>query len=71
MVLTAAAYVLLQTLAATACAASQVSTLRERFIKLGSRVTSSARRIVLHLPSAFPWLAVWGAAALVLGARAG
>jgi len=75
VVLTAAAYVLLQELrrhlATTACAASQVGTLRERLLKLGARVTVSARRIVLHLPSAFPWLAVWQAAALALGARGG
>jgi hypothetical protein len=75
VVLTAAAYVLLQELrrhlAATACAGSQVGTLRERLIKLGARVSVSARRIVLHLPSAFPWLAIWQAAALARGARAG
>ena len=75
VLLTAAAYVLLQDLrrhlASTACATSQVSTLRERLIKLGTRVSVSARRIVLHLPSAFPWFAVWQAAALALGARGG
>ncbi|HYM90493.1 MAG TPA: IS1380 family transposase [bacterium] len=75
VVLTAAAYVLLQELrrhlAATACAGSQVGTLRERLLKLGTRVSVSARRIVLHLPSAFPWLVVWQAVALALGARAG
>jgi hypothetical protein len=75
VLLTAAAYVLLQelrrALAATPCAASQVETLRERLIKLGTRVRVSARRIVLHLPGAFPWLAVWQAAALALGARGG
>jgi hypothetical protein len=67
VLLTAAAYVLLRELgrhlASTACAASQVGTLGERLLKLGARVTVSARRIVLHLPSAFPWLAVWQAAA--------
>ncbi len=75
VLLTAAAYVLLQGLrqhlAATACAGSQVGTLRERLLKLGTRVSVSARRIVLHLPTAFPWLAVWQAVALALGARAG
>jgi len=62
VLLTSAAYVLLQELrnhlAATACGDSQVSTLRERLLKLEARVTVSARRIVFHLPSAFPWLAV-------------
>jgi len=58
VLLTAAAYVLLQALrarlAATPAASYQVSTLRERLFKLGTRVQVSARRIVLHLPSAFP-----------------
>ena len=75
VLLTAAAYVLLQALrqrlAATPAAGLQVSTLRERLFKLGARVQVSARRIVLHLPSAFPWLALWQAVALALGARPG
>lgn len=75
VLLTAAAYVLLQALrerlAATPAATLQVSTLRERLFKLGVRVQVSARRIVLHLPSAFPWLALWQAVALALGASPG
>lgn len=75
VLLTAAAYVLLQALrqhlAATPCAGSQVGTLRERLLKLGTRVSVSARRIVLHLPTTFPWLAAWTTVALALGARAG
>ena len=75
VLLTAAAYVLLQALrlrlAATPAASYQVGTLRERLFKLGARVQVSARRIVLHLPSAFPWLALWQAVALALGARPG
>jgi hypothetical protein len=74
VLLTAAAYVLLQALRrhlAAAGPAPQVGTLRERLVKLGARVTVSARRIVLHLPAAFPWLAAWQAVALALGARAG
>lgn len=75
VLLTAAAYVLLQALrlrlAATPAATYQVDTLRERLFKLGARVQVSARRIVLHLPSAFPWLALWQAVALALGARPG
>lgn len=73
--LTAAAYVLLQglraRLATTPAATFQVPTLRERLFKLGARVQVSARRIVLHLPSAFPWLALWQAVALALGGRSG
>lgn len=74
VLLTAAAYVLLQDLRrhlAPAGPAPQVGTLRERLVKLGTRVSVSARRIVLHLPTAFPWLAAWQAVALALGARAG
>jgi hypothetical protein len=75
VLLTAAAYVLLQTLrqrlATTPAGTLQVGTLRERLFKLGVRVQVSARRIVLHLPSAFPWLALWQTVALALGARAG
>ncbi len=73
VLLTAAAYVLLQTLRQqiATSAVPQVSTLRERLIKLGTRVSVSARRIVLHLPSAFPWLALWQAVALALGASPG
>jgi hypothetical protein len=52
-------------------ATSQVGTVRERLIKPGTRVSVSARRTVLHLPSAFPWLALWQAVALALGTRTG
>ena len=55
----AAAYVLMQHLrshaAGTSCARAQVSTLRERLIKLGAWIEVSVRRIVLHLPSSYPF----------------
>jgi hypothetical protein len=58
VILTAAAYVLMQEmrlhLATTHWARAQVSTLRERFLKLGTQVVVSVRRIVLHLPRSFP-----------------
>ena len=58
VVLTAAAYVLMQEmhlhLARARHARAQVSTLRERFLKLGAQVVVSVRRIVLHLPRSFP-----------------
>jgi hypothetical protein len=38
------------------CATAQVSTLRERFLKLGVWVERSVRRIVLHLLQSFPYL---------------
>ncbi|MEP7028109.1 MAG: transposase, partial [Candidatus Eisenbacteria bacterium] len=52
-------------------ARAQVSTLRERLLKLGVRVVVSVRRIVLHLPAAFPFQASWRRVAGQLGARAG
>jgi hypothetical protein len=59
VLMTAAAYVLMQELrlglAGTASARAQVSTLRDRFLKIGARVVGSVRRIVLHLPRSFPY----------------
>ena len=58
MLLTLAAYVLFQELRpgrqGTACADAQVTTLRERLLKLAVWVERSVRRIVLHLPRRFP-----------------
>jgi hypothetical protein len=56
---------------AAAGAGAQVVTLRERLIKLGVWITRSARRIVLHLPRACPWLEPWRQLARAVGARAG
>jgi hypothetical protein len=75
VLLTAAAYVLMQELrlraARTACARVQVSGLRERLLKLGAQVVVSVRRIVLHLPTATPDLDAWRRIALALGASPG
>ena len=75
VLLTAAAYLLLQELrlqaAHTGWARAQVSTLREQVLKLGAHVVVSVRRIVLHLPAAFPFHDDWQRLALALGARAG
>lgn len=75
VLLTAAAYVLMQELrlraARTACARTQVTGLRERLLKLGVQVVVSVRRIVLHLPTATPELRAWRQIALALGARTG
>jgi hypothetical protein len=58
VLLTAAAYVLMQEirlhLRSTRHARAQVWTLRERFLKLGTQVVTSVRRILLHLPSSYP-----------------
>lgn len=75
VLLTAAAYVLMQELrlraARTACARAQVTWLRDRLLKLGAHVVVSVRRIVLHLPTATPDLDAWRQIALALGARSG
>lgn len=75
VLLTAAAYVLMQELRLrgerTACAHAQVSTLRERLLKLGVSVVTSVRRIVLHLPISTPFVDAWRHIALALGARTG
>jgi hypothetical protein len=75
VLLTAAAYVLMQELrlqaAHTSCARAQVWTLRERLLKLGARVLGSVRRVVIHLPASFPFLSTFRQVALALGASPG
>jgi hypothetical protein len=72
VLLALAAYVLFQELrrraVKTACADAQITTLRERLIKLAVWVERSARRIVLHLPLTFPWLPTWRQLARAVGA---
>jgi Transposase DDE domain group 1 len=72
VLLTAAAYVLYQELRLGArvgeFASAQVSTLRERLLKLGVWVDASVRRIVLHLPDSFPYLNEWLRIARSVGA---
>ena len=73
VLLTAAAYVLMQELrlraARTAYARTQVTGLRERLLTLGGHVVVSVRRIVLHLPTSTPALHAWRHIALALGAH--
>lgn len=61
VLLTAAAYVLLQELRlaarGTLCENAQVDTLRLRLLKIGARVVVSVRRVLLHGPQPYPWLA--------------
>lgn len=75
VLLTAAAYVLMQEIrtaaARTSLARAQVGTLRERLFKLGVEVVVSVRRIVLHLPAAFPFRDEWRDVAVALGAEPG
>lgn len=75
VLLTAAAYVLMQELrlraARTDCARAQVWILRERLLKLGARVLVSVRRVVVHLPASFPFLSTFRKVALSFGALSG
>jgi hypothetical protein len=75
VLLTAAAYVLMQELrlraARTALARTQVTGLRDRLLKLGVQVVVSVRRIVLHLPTSTADVAAWRHIALALGACTG
>ena len=72
VLLTLAAYLLFQELrrraAGTALADAQVTTLRDRLLKLAVWVERSVRRIVLHLPLTCPWLPTWRRIARAVGA---
>lgn len=72
VLLTVAAYIVFQALQThtpgTVCADAQVSTLRERLLKLAVWIKGSARRIVLQLPRTYPWLTAWRQIALAVGA---
>lgn len=72
VLITAAAYVLMQEVRGaargTACERAQVSTLRDRLIKLGAWIETSVRRIVLHLPKGAPHRCEWLHIARSLGA---
>jgi len=63
VLLTAAAYALMQEIRLSAkrttLARAQVDRLRICLIKLGAHVEVSVRRIVLHLPRAFPFIDAW------------
>lgn len=72
VLLTAAAYVLMQELrrraARTTCARAQVPRLRQALITIGVHVVRSVRRIVLHFPRSHPDAATWTHLARTLGA---
>jgi hypothetical protein len=75
VLLTAAAFVLMQEIRLHAkhsgCARAQVSTLRERLLKIGVWIEVSVRRIVLHFPASHPFKQDWGRLAVALGATPG
>lgn len=70
--LTAAAYAIYQQLRyearGTVCERNQVSTLRERLIKLAVTVRETVRRILLEAPKAYAWLSAWRRVAVRVGA---
>lgn len=72
VMMTAAAYVLMQTLrcplAKTSLARKQVESLRLMLLKIGARVTSSVRRTVIHMAGNHPWYEEWIVAARAWGA---
>ncbi len=63
LLLHAAAYVLMQAmrklLAGTELARAQVNTLRLYLLKVGARIRETVRRVLVQLPSAYPWLDLW------------
>jgi hypothetical protein len=75
VLMTAAAYVLMQEwrlrAARTDGARAQVSTLRERLLKLGAYGVTSGRRVVIPLPLSFPFLASFRKIALSFGTLSG
>jgi hypothetical protein len=72
VLLTAAAYVVLQELrrhaTRTIYARAQITTLRERLVKIGVQVVASARRFVLHFPRACADREAWTVIARRVGA---
>ena len=72
VLLSAAAYVIFQALQsfarATGLGSAQVWTLREQLVKIAVWVERSVRRIVLHLPNAFPGRDTWRGLAKALTA---
>ena len=72
VILTAAAYALMQELRlqakGTSCEGAQVDTLRLRLLKLGVWFKRSVRRLILHLPENAPWRSDWCRIARRLGA---
>jgi hypothetical protein len=47
------------TLAGTGLARSTTATVRRKLISVPARIASSARRVTLHLPAAWPWETAW------------
>ncbi len=71
VLMTVAAYVLMQEIQLKArhsdCANAQVSTIRNRLLKLAARVEVSVRRVVIHMAEEFPAMNAWQRVALASG----
>jgi len=72
VLMTAASYILMQELRLkakhTSLGRAQVTTLRERLLKMAVWVEASTRRMVLHFPDTAPWRSDWLRIARTLGA---
>ena len=72
VLMSATAYVLYQELRwrlrHTNAGRAQVGRLRIMFIKIGTQVVESVRRVVLHFPHAHPWKDLWVSTARAIGA---
>lgn len=75
LTMTAAAYVLFQELGwrirRTEAGRAQVSRLQLMLVKIGTCVTESVRRIVLHFSHSHPWKELWWSVARAVGATIG
>ena len=73
VLMTAAAYVLLQELrrklSKTSLGRAQVETLRLKLLKIGGRIERTVRRLTIHLSQSHPWRDDWLRAARLLGAH--
>jgi Transposase DDE domain group 1 len=45
--------------AGTSLAKATTATIRRKLINVPARIASSARRLLLHLPTAWPWETLW------------
>lgn len=68
LLLTTAAFALLQILRRPLRERPRVQTLRLWLLKIGARVESSVRRVVVHLAQSHPWRDLWRRTAIALGA---
>ncbi|RFA25342.1 hypothetical protein B7R25_14195, partial [Subtercola boreus] len=49
------------TITGAVLASATTATIRRKLVSIPGRIASSARRITLHLPDAWPWETAWSA----------